>query len=594
MKIATRLKLIAILSFMIVTVIAGSLWAFSYQDELLTRRSNSALQLIIGVTEIEILTSDYLLFREIRAQKQWKSKHDSMQSIILEYSSSGPVEQQLIAKINKNYLLINRVFTKLTQLQKDVGSTQHSVKRVISAIEERLHSRIILESRDLATNSFKLAKNIQVAREKLLRREYYLILLLSCILLGGVVFITLTIRKSVIKPISNLQRETEIIGKGNLDHKIAYDRDDEIGEFSRAFDQMTSDLSLVTASRNDLEREMAERMRAEEELRKNQERFRFLAENMADIVWTLDSDFNATYVSPSIEKVLGFTPEERRRQKIEEVVAPGSLERIMAMFLEELQRDEIPGADPDRSVSLDVEYYHKNGSIVWMENIVKAIRDQTGSIIGMYGSSRNITDRKKAEKALRESEEKFRAIFEQAAVGVALISSRTGEFIQINRKFCDITGYSEDELKTLTFQEITHPDDLQADQDKMQELMERKINDFSMEKRYFTPDGSTVWVNLTVSHMWKVEDQLTTNIGIIEDITDRKLMEAEVKTLSGLLPICASCKKIRDDKGYWNQIESYIHKHSDAEFSHGICPECKEELYGEQLKTLRKSVNRKE
>lgn len=590
MKITTRLKLIAILSFVIVAVIAGSLWTFSYQDELLTKRSNSALQLIIGVTEIEILTSDYLLFRGIRAREQWLSKHDSMHRIILGYRSSEPVEQQLIEKISKNFLLINQDFTKLTQLQKDIGSTQHSGKRGISAIEERLHSRIILVSRDLATNSFKLAKYIQAAREKLLQKEYYLILILSTILLGGVVFMTMTIRNTVVKPISKLQKETEIIGKGNLDHKIAYYRDDEIGAFSRAFDQMTSDLSLVTASKNDLEREMVERQRAEKELQKSQEKFRFLAENMADIVWTLDREFNPTYVSPSIEKVLGFTPEERNRQTLKEVVTPESLERITTMFLDELQRDEIPGTDSDRSVTLDVEYYHKNGSIVWMENIVKAIRDQTGSIIGMYGSSRNITDRKKAEKALRESEEKFRAIFEQAAVGVALISTHTGKFIQINRKFCDITGYSEDALNTLTFQEITHPDDLQADLDKMQALMEGKINDFSMEKRYLAPDGSTVWVNLTVSSMWKVGDQTAYNIGIIEDITDRKLMEAEVKTLSGLLPICAACKKIRDDKGYWNQIESYIHKHSDAEFSHGICPECKEELYGEELKTLRKSV----
>jgi hypothetical protein len=79
--------------------------------------------------------------------------------------------------------------------------------------------------------------------------------------------------------------------------------------------------------------------------------------------------------------------------------------------------------------------------------------------------------------------------------------------------------------------------------------------------------------------MLKIDDRTILHIAVIEDITNRKLMETEVKTLSGLLPICASCKKIRDDQGYWNQIESYIKAHSEADFSHCICPECIKKLY---------------
>ena len=202
-----------------------------------------------------------------------------------------------------------------------------------------------------------------------------------------------------------------------------------------------------------------------EKLRNNEERFKFLAENMADIVWTLDMDFNATYVSPSVEKVLGFTPEERKRQTLDEMVTPDSLERITAMFLAEIQRDEVRDADPERSVTIEVEYYHKNGTTLWMENSVKAVRNQDGEIVGMYGASRDITDRKKAQEALVQEKE-------------------------------------------------------------------------------------------------KLQDALS-----------------KIKKLSGLLPICASCKKIRDDRGYWNQIESYILKHSEAEFSHSICPDCAKRLY---------------
>jgi len=144
-----------------------------------------------------------------------------------------------------------------------------------------------------------------------------------------------------------------------------------------------------------------------EALKNSEERFRFITEKMADIVWTLDRDFKTTYVSPSIKSVLGFTPEERKRQAVEEMITPESLQRVQMMFLEELAKDDEGTADSDRFVTIEVENYHRDGSTVWCENRVKAIRDPSGSIIGFHGVSRDITERKRAEEALRESEEKL-------------------------------------------------------------------------------------------------------------------------------------------------------------------------------------------
>lgn len=208
-----------------------------------------------------------------------------------------------------------------------------------------------------------------------------------------------------------------------------------------------------------------------------------------------------------------------------------------------------------------------------------AIVEKDGHHVMSLVIHRDITPIKQAEKALRESEKRFRAIFSQAAVGVALTNTLTGRIIKANRKYCDIIGYSMDEIEGLDFQSITYPGDLPADLTKMQELIEGKIHEFSIEKRYLHSDGSRVWAKLTVSPMWGIGESPTQHIAVIEDITDRKIMEAKVKTLSGFLPICASCKKIRDDKGYWNQIEIYIKEHSEADFSHSICPGCAKKLY---------------
>jgi hypothetical protein len=122
---------------------------------------------------------------------------------------------------------------------------------------------------------------------------------------------------------------------------------------------------------------------------------------------------------------------------------------------------------------------------------------------------------------------------------------------------------------------------------------ESRVIGKTVEMVGLTKEGMEFPIELSVSS-WNTGKDIFF-AGIIRDISERKQFEkerdrlildlqsslAKVKTLSGLLPICASCKKIRDDKGYWNQIEGYIRKHSDATFSHGICPECTEKLYPE-------------
>jgi PAS domain S-box-containing protein len=150
--------------------------------------------------------------------------------------------------------------------------------------------------------------------------------------------------------------------------------------------------------------DITERKRAEKALQNSEAKFRFLTENMNDILWLLDKDFNTTYVSPSIEKVLGYTTEERKRQLFEDQVTPESLRHVLEKFHEELQHDKEKGIDPERSITIEVEYYHKDGYTVWIENNAKAVRDEAGEIIGIYGVSRDISERKRLEEKLRQAQ----------------------------------------------------------------------------------------------------------------------------------------------------------------------------------------------
>jgi two-component system sensor histidine kinase UhpB len=145
--------------------------------------------------------------------------------------------------------------------------------------------------------------------------------------------------------------------------------------------------------------------------------------------------------------------------------------------------------------------------VIWNKQLSRKVNEQT--------------------RQLSESETRFRATFEQAAVGVALVSP-DGKFLRLNRKFCDIVGYSHAEMLDLTFQDITHPDDLDADFKYVEQVLSGEIENYAMDKRYCCKDGSIVWVNLNVSLVADQEGNPKYFVAVIKDISERKQSENKI------------------------------------------------------------------
>ena len=143
--------------------------------------------------------------------------------------------------------------------------------------------------------------------------------------------------------------------------------------------------------------------------------------------------------------------------------------------------------------------------------------------------SRDITERKNIKETLKASEELFRNLFTQAPVGIAVIDSLTGHIYTANQKYADIAGLSIDNLQHITWMQMTHPDDIQADLEYMALMNAGKINGFSMEKRYINPDGTIVWINITVAPMHLHNKDNPRHLCIVEDITNRKQAEMELR-----------------------------------------------------------------
>ena len=215
------------------------------------------------------------------------------------------------------------------------------------------------------------------------------------------------------------------------------------------------------------------------------------------------------------------------------------------------------------------------------------IRNTEGNILGGVEVVRDVTERKLIEERLQESEERFRRIFEDGPLGI-IICDPNYRIIKANKAFCEMLGYSEGEFIGHDIEEFTYSEDIEQSVSLSNQALQGKIPLFRLEKRYVKKNQESLWINLTFTVIHDRGGKVLYAIGLIDDISDRKVAEQEreqlisqlkealanIKTLKGLIPMCAWCKKIRDDKGYWNRVEVYVKEHSDASFTHGICPTC--------------------
>ena len=224
------------------------------------------------------------------------------------------------------------------------------------------------------------------------------------------------------------------------------------------------------------------------------------------------------YVNPAFERISGYPAEEVMGRN--------------CRFLQGDERDQ-PALEElrtalreERESRVVLRNYRKDGEPFWNELYVSPVHDDEGRLTNFVGVQNDITERRRFEEILRESEERFRATFEHAAVGAAQVGI-DGRWLRVNRRLCEIVGYTQEELLGMTFADVTHPDDLDADLEKAQQLLAGEIPTYSMEKRYIRKDGSVVWTNLTGSLVRGAVGEPRYFISVVEDISERKRIEEE-------------------------------------------------------------------
>jgi len=267
-------------------------------------------------------------------------------------------------------------------------------------------------------------------------------------------------------------------------------------------------------------RDVTSKFEAETEHSAKDELYRLIAENSSDVIFTLDMNMNRTYLSPSVERLRGYTSEESLAQTWEEVMTKESLEKMIMLFGQGFERIR-QGEDFKQPIIAEIEMYRKDGSTVWTEVSASAMYNKEGEPIGVIGLTRDISSRKSSVESLSKSEETFRLFFSNAPVYCYMVDP-DGKILSVNMTALLSLGYQEDELVGEDIGSLYAP----YEEQRVNDLVKvwRESGDLENEKiDIVTRDGTIRTVILSVSSVTDIMGELTHSIIIQRDISDSNL-----------------------------------------------------------------------
>ncbi|HHU13401.1 MAG TPA: EAL domain-containing protein [Clostridiaceae bacterium] len=274
---------------------------------------------------------------------------------------------------------------------------------------------------------------------------------------------------------------------------------------------------------------------AETALIESEKKFRNITENMSDVVWQTDLNLVTTYISPSVERLLGESAEAQMMRKPEEKFPPQALAEVSAMLVLELEKEQDPLSDKNRSRIIEVEHYKADGTVIWLEMNISFVRDAAGKAVGFQGASRDITSRKLAEIALKENERRESVLLSHLP-GLAYRCNYDDEWtMQVVSEGClNLAGYPAESLlynRDLSFNDLIAGEY----RDVIRKEWERVLavrQPFRYEYEIIAADGRRKWVLEMGQGIFSAKGNIEALEGIILDISASKHLENRLRYLS--------------------------------------------------------------
>ena len=317
MRIRTQFIITMLLFGMMLAIVAASAIITNQQTEKASEQEKIASSIAQGASELSYLANDYLIYRESQQLKRWQSRFASFSSQVASLHVDKPEQQVLVRNIHANEQRLKQVFDSATSAVG--GTSQNRSTAPDLAFLQVSWSRMAVQIQGLASDASRLSQLLREQMDQL--RNKRTMLMYAMVGLFGLFLLAsyrLTYRR-ILKSIMRLQAGAAVIGSGNLDFKIKEKKNDEIGDLSRAFNRMIANLKDVTASKSELEREIAERKKAEEELRQQREWLRVTLSSIGDAVIASDTIGRITFLNSVAVTLTGWQSEEALGRPIQSV-----------------------------------------------------------------------------------------------------------------------------------------------------------------------------------------------------------------------------------------------------------------------------------
>jgi len=284
-------------------------------------------------------------------------------------------------------------------------------------------------------------------------------------------------------------------------------------------------------------RDVTDRNRTEAELRETSKRYQLIAQNVNDVIWTMDLNLNYTYLSPSVERMFGSAIEQAMSKPMQKNLTEKSylrVKEIIANEMAKMQRDEF---DPYMAVTVELEQYCADESTLWTEVTATFLLDENETPIGILGVTRDISERRQTEQALRESERRYRLVTESSKDIIWTYDLIERRFTFASSAAENLLGYSGEDLPKLKLIDIMIPETAEKITKAFQGMIDRwpENPNAVVEGLHRRKDGSLVWMEINGTLIPNDDGSVTTVIGVSRDITERKRAEEEQQRLIALI-----------------------------------------------------------